>query len=143
MTVCCGPSGSGKTSLAFDTLYAEGRAAGTSKVCRHMRQFVGQVPKPIFEKIEGLAPAVAIEQRSTGSTPRSTVGTLTEMYDFFRVLAARLGVMHCPDCGVPVGAQSVDESVDRILDIPEGTRSFYLLRLNSRSVRPRKLSCGA
>ncbi|MCK4616860.1 MAG: excinuclease ABC subunit A, partial [Pirellulales bacterium] len=126
MTVCCGPSGSGKTSLAFDTLYAEGQRRYVESLSPYARQFVGQVPKPIFEKIEGLAPAVAIEQRSTGSTPRSTVGTLTEMYDFFRVLAARLGVMHCPDCGVPVGAQSVDESVDRILDIPEGTRMLLL-----------------
>ena len=126
MTVCCGPSGSGKTSLAFDTLYAEGQRRYVESLSPYARQFVGQVPKPIFEKIEGLAPAVAIEQRSTGSTPRSTVGTLTEMYDFFRVLAARLGVMHCPDCGVPVGAQSVDESVDRILEIPEGTRMLLL-----------------
>ncbi|MDA9718752.1 excinuclease ABC subunit A, partial [Planctomycetaceae bacterium] len=126
MTVCCGPSGSGKTSLAFDTLYAEGQRRYVESLSPYARQFVGQVPKPIFEKIEGLAPAVAIEQRSTGSTPRSTVGTLTEMYDFFRVLAARLGVMHCPDCGVPVGAQSVDESVDRILKIPEGTRMLLL-----------------
>ena len=126
ITVCCGPSGSGKTSLAFDTLYAEGQRRYVESLSPYARQFVGQVPKPIFERIEGLAPAVAIEQRSTGSTPRSTVGTLTEMYDFFRVLAARLGVMHCPECGVPVGAQSVDESVDRILDIPEGTRMLLL-----------------
>ena len=139
MTVCCGPSGSGKTSLAFDTLYAEGQRRYVESLSPYARQFVGQVPKPIFEKIEGLAPAVAIEQRSTGSTPRSTVGTLTEMYDFFRVLAARLGVMHCPDCGVPVGAQSVDESVDRILDIPEGTRMLLLARLNSRSGRLQKV----
>ena len=126
ITVCCGPSGSGKTSLAFDTLYAEGQRRYVESLSPYARQFVGQVPKPIFERIEGLAPAVAIEQRSTGSTPRSTVGTLTEMYDFFRVLAARLGVMHCPECGVPVGAQSVDESVDRILNIPEGTRMLLL-----------------
>ena len=126
ITVCCGPSGSGKTSLAFDTLYAEGQRRYVESLSPYARQFVGQVPKPIFERIEGLAPAVAIEQRSTGSTPRSTVGTLTEMYDFFRVLAARLGVMHCPKCGVPVGAQSVDESVDRILEIPGGTRMLLL-----------------
>ena len=87
MTVCCGPSGSGKTSLAFDTLYAEGQRRYVESLSPYARQFVGQVPKPIFEKIEGLAPAVAIEQRSTGSTPRSTVGTLTEMYDFsFKLL---------------------------------------------------------
>ncbi|NBP89105.1 MAG: excinuclease ABC subunit A, partial [Planctomycetia bacterium] len=126
VTVCCGPSGSGKTSLAFDTLYAEGQRRYVESLSPYARQFVGQVPKPIFERIEGLAPAVAIEQRSTGSTPRSTVGTLTEMYDFFRVLAARLGKMHCPDCGVPLGIQTVDESVDRILTVPEGSRLLLL-----------------
>ena len=126
VTVCCGPSGSGKTSLAFDTLYAEGQRRYVESLSPYARQFVGQVPKPVFERIEGLAPAVAIEQRSTGSTPRSTVGTLTEMYDFFRVLAARLGVMHCPDCGVPLGRQTVDESVDRILSVPEDSRLLLL-----------------
>jgi excinuclease ABC subunit A len=126
MTVCCGPSGSGKTSLAFDTLYAEGQRRYVESLSPYARQFVGQVPKPVFEKIEGLAPAVAIEQRSSGSTPRSTVGTLTEMYDYFRVLAARLGVMHCPDCGLEVGAQSVDETVDRLLACPPGTRMLLL-----------------
>ena len=126
MTVCCGPSGSGKTSLAFDTLYAEGQRRYVESLSPYARQFVGQVPKPLFERIEGLAPAVAIEQRSTGSTPRSTVGTLTEMYDHFRVLAARLGVMHCPDCGVEVGAQSVDQTVARLLDHPAGTRLVLL-----------------
>ena len=84
MTVCCGPSGSGKTSLAFDTLYAEGQRRYVESLSPYARQFVGQVPKPLFEKIEGLSPAVAIEQRSTGSTPRSTVGTLTEMYEIGR-----------------------------------------------------------
>ncbi len=126
MTVCCGPSGSGKTSLAFDTLYAEGQRRYVESLSPYARQFVGQVPKPIFERIEGLSPAVAIEQRNTGSTPRSTVGTLTEMYDAFRVLAARLGVMHCPDCSTPVGAQSVDETVARLLQFPAGTRLLLL-----------------
>ena len=114
MTVCCGPSGSGKTSLAFDTLYAEGQRRYVESLSPYARQFVGQVPKPLFERIEGLSPAVAIEQRATGSTPRSTVGTLTEMYDYFRVLGARLGKMHCPECGVPVGARSVDQTVARL-----------------------------
>ena len=132
MTVCCGPSGSGKTSLAFDTLYAEGQRRYVESLSPYARQFVGQVPKPIFERIEGLAPAVAIEQRSTGSTPRSTVGTLTEMYDHFRVLAARLGVMHCPDCGTPVGSQSVDQVVDRLLAHPTGTRLVLLAPIELR-----------
>jgi excinuclease ABC subunit A len=126
MTVCCGPSGSGKTSLAFDTLYAEGQRRYVESLSPYARQFVGQVPKPVFERIEGLAPAVAIEQRNTGSTPRSTVGTLTEMYDYFRVLAARLGVMHCPDCSTPVGARSVDETVAHLLGFPVGTRLLLL-----------------
>jgi excinuclease ABC subunit A len=126
MTVCCGPSGSGKTSLAFDTLYAEGQRRYVESLSPYARQFVGQVPKPLFEKIEGLAPAVAIEQRATGATPRSTVGTLTEMYDFFRVLAARLGVMHCPDCSTPVGAQSVDQTVERLLQFGPGARLLLL-----------------
>ncbi len=126
LTVCCGPSGSGKTSLAFDTLYAEGQRRYVESLSPYARQFVGQVPKPIFERIEGLSPAVAIEQRSTGSTPRSTVGTLTEMYDHFRVLAARLGRMHCPDCRTPVGAQSVDQTVERVLSHPAGTKLLIL-----------------
>ncbi len=126
MTVCCGPSGSGKTSLAFDTLYAEGQRRYVESLSPYARQFVGQVPKPIFERIDGLSPAVAIEQRSTGSTPRSTVGTLTEMYDYFRVLAARLGAMHCPECGVPTAAQSVDAVVDRMLTDTPGARLLLL-----------------
>ena len=125
-TVCCGPSGSGKTSLAFDTLYAEGQRRYVESLSPYARQFVGQVPKPLFEKIEGLSPAVAIEQRATGSTPRSTVGTLTEMYDHFRVLAARLGKMHCPDCRTPVATQSVDQTVDRLLVHPAGTKLLLL-----------------
>jgi excinuclease ABC subunit A len=126
LTVCCGPSGSGKTSLAFDTLYAEGQRRYVESLSPYARQFVGQVPKPLFEKIEGLAPAVAIEQRSGTSTPRSTVGTLTEMYDHFRVLAARLGTMHCPACGTPVGAQSVDQTVERLLAHGAGSRLMLL-----------------
>jgi excinuclease ABC subunit A len=126
MTVCCGPSGSGKTSLAFDTLYAEGQRRYVESLSPYARQFVGQVPKPVFERIEGLSPAVAIEQRGGGGTPRSTVGTLTEMYDYFRVLAARLGAMHCPDCSTPVGAQSVDKTVERILEHEPGARLLLL-----------------
>ena len=132
MTVCCGPSGSGKTSLAFDTLYAEGQRRYVESLSPYARQFVGQVPKPLFERIEGLSPAVAIEQRATGSTPRSTVGTLTEMYDYFRVLAARLGKMHCPDCGVPVGARSVDQTVDSLLAHPAPTRLLILAPVETR-----------
>ena len=132
MTVCCGPSGSGKTSLAFDTLYAEGQRRYVESLSPYARQFVGQVPKPVFERIEGLAPAVAIEQRGGGGTPRSTVGTLTEMYDHFRVLAARLGVMHCPVCSTQVGSQSVDQVVDRLLVHPADTRLLLLAPVELR-----------
>jgi excinuclease ABC subunit A len=132
LTVCCGPSGSGKTSLAFDTLYAEGQRRYVESLSPYARQFVGQVPKPIFERIEGLSPAVAIEQRATGSTPRSTVGTLTEMYDYFRVLAARLGEMHCPDCSTPVGAQSIDQTVERLFAHDPGTRLLLLAPVELR-----------
>jgi len=132
MTVCCGPSGSGKTSLAFDTLYAEGQRRYVESLSPYARQFVGQVPKPLFEKIEGLSPAVAIEQRSTGSTPRSTVGTLTEMYDHFRVLAARLGRMHCPDCSTPVGTQSIDQTVERLLEHGPEARLLLLAPIELR-----------
>ncbi|MFM8804917.1 MAG: excinuclease ABC subunit A, partial [Planctomycetia bacterium] len=121
-----------KTSLAFDTLYAEGQRRYVESLSPYARQFVGQVPKPVFEKIEGLSPAVAIEQRATGSTPRSTVGTLTEMYDYFRVLAARLGVMHCPRCSTPVGAQSVDKTVERLLEHAPGTRLLLLAPVELR-----------
>ena len=105
---------------------SEGQRRYVESLSPYARQFVGQVPKPLFEKIEGLSPAVAIEQRSTGSTPRSTVGTLTEMYDYFRVLAARLGVMHCPDCHTPVGAQSVDQTVERLLEHEPDARLLLL-----------------
>jgi excinuclease ABC subunit A len=130
--VCCGPSGSGKTSLAFDTLYAEGQRRYVESLSPYARQFVGQVPKPLFERIEGLSPAVAIEQRSTGGTPRSTVGTLTEMYDHFRVLAARLGQLHCPDCRIPVGGRSVDQIVDGLVALPAGTRLLLLAPVEPR-----------
>ena len=126
LVVLTGLSGSGKSSLAFDTIYAEGQRRYVESLSPYARQFVGQVPKPLFDKIEGLSPAVAIEQRSTGSTPRSTVGTLTEMYDHFRVLAARLGQMHCPDCGTPVGTQSVDQTVEKVLSHPAGTKLLIL-----------------
>jgi excinuclease ABC subunit A len=132
LTVCCGPSGSGKTSLAFDTLYAEGQRRYVESLSPYARQFVGQVPKPIFERIDGLSPAVAIEQRSTGGTPRSTVGTLTEMYDHFRVLAARLGQLHCPDCRIEVGSRSVDQIVAGLLALPGGTRLLLLAPVEPR-----------
>ncbi|MGI9455520.1 MAG: excinuclease ABC subunit UvrA [Aeoliella sp.] len=125
-TVCCGPSGSGKTSLAMDTIYAEGQRRYVESLSSYARQFVGQMQKPALEHIEGLSPAIAIEQRSGGHTPRSTVGTVTEIYDYFRVLFARLGQPHCPECEVTIGTQTVDDIVDKILAEPEGTKLFLL-----------------
>lgn len=124
MSVFCGPSGSGKTSLAMDTLYAEGQRRYVESLSSYARQFLGQMPKPKVEHISGLSPAIAIEQKTVGNTPRSTVGTVTEIYDYLRVLFARLGQPYCPDCGVPVTKQTTDEIVDRIISLPEGTRLY-------------------
>ena len=125
-TVCCGPSGSGKTSLAMDTIYAEGQRRYVESLSSYARQFVGQMQKPALEHIEGLSPAIAIEQRNMGHTPRSTVGTVTEIYDYFRVLMARLGQPHCPECDIPVGTQTSDQIVDKLLAEPEGTKLYLL-----------------
>ncbi|MCC6493187.1 MAG: excinuclease ABC subunit UvrA [Pirellulales bacterium] len=129
LTVCCGPSGSGKTSLAMDTIYAEGQRRYVESLSSYARQFVGQLQKPIVEHIEGLSPAIAIEQRTAGHTPRSTVGTVTEIYDYFRILLSRLGQMHCPECDVPVGTQSPDEIIDAVLAEPEGTKAYLMAPL--------------
>lgn len=126
MNVFCGPSGSGKSSLAMDTLYAEGQRRYVESLSAYARQFLGQMPKPKFEHIHGLSPAIAIEQKTTGHTPRSTVGTVTEIYDYLRVLYARLGDMYCPDCDVPVETQTTDEVIQRILSIEAGTKLLVL-----------------
>lgn len=125
-TVFCGPSGSGKTSLAMDTIYAEGQRRYVESLSSYARQFVGQMQKPALEHIEGLSPAIAIEQRSGGHSPRSTVGTVTEIYDYFRVLFSRLGAPYCPDCDLPVGTQTADQVVDKILTEPEGTKLYLM-----------------
>jgi len=124
ITVCCGPSGSGKSSLAMDTIYAEGQRRYVESLSSYARQFVGQMQKPRLEHIEGLSPAIAIEQRQLGHTPRSTVGTVTEIYDYLRILFARLGTSYCPDCEIPIGTQSADEVIDKIMDHPAGTRCY-------------------
>ncbi|EDL58885.1 excinuclease ABC subunit UvrA [Gimesia maris] len=126
MNVFCGPSGSGKSSLAMDTLYAEGQRRYVESLSAYARQFLGQMPKPKFEHIHGLSPAIAIEQKTTGHSPRSTVGTVTEIYDYLRVLYARLGTMYCPDCDVPVETQTTDEVIERILAMEAGTRLLIL-----------------
>ena len=126
MTVFCGPSGSGKSSLAMDTIYAEGQRRYVESLSSYARQFVGQVQKPHVEKIEGLSPAVALEQKNLGHSPRSTVGTVTEVYDYLRILMARLGTMYCPDCQIAVGTQTPDQIVEKVMAIPEGTRALLL-----------------
>jgi len=126
MTVFCGPSGSGKTSLAMDTIYAEGQRRYVESLSAYARQFVGQLQKPQVDHIEGLSPAIAIEQRNAGHTPRSTVGTVTEIYDYFRILFARLGQPHCPECDIPVGTQTSDQIVDKILEEPSGTKLYVM-----------------
>ena len=122
MTVFCGQSGSGKTSMAMDTIYAEGQRRFVESLSPYVRQFVGQMPKPIVERVEGLSPSVAIEQRNLSHTPRSTVGTVTEIYDYFRVLFARLGQMHCIRCNEPVSTQTSDQIIDRLLELGKGEK---------------------
>jgi len=122
LTVLCGPSGSGKSSLAMDTIYAEGQRRYVESLSAYARQFVSQMQKPRVEHIEGLSPAIAIQQRNTAQTPRSTVGTVTEIYDYLRILFARLGTPYCPECDVAVGTQSADEIIDKIMAEPAGTR---------------------
>ncbi len=124
MSVFCGPSGSGKSSLAMDTLYAEGQRRYVESLSAYARQFLGQMPKPRVEQITGLSPAIAIEQKTVGSTPRSTVGTVTEIYDYLRVLFARLGQPYCPTCQVPVERQTTDQIIERILSLPKETRLY-------------------
>ena len=112
LTVVTGVSGSGKSSLAFDTLYAEGQRRYVESLSAYARQFLGQMEKPDVDSIEGLSPAIAIEQRGAGSNPRSTVGTITEIYDYLRLLFSRVGVQFCPNCGTRMNRQSVQEIVD-------------------------------
>ena len=126
MTVFCGPSGSGKSSMAMDTIYAEGQRRYVESLSSYARQFIGQAQKPKVERIEGLSPAVALEQKNLGHSPRSTVGTVTEVYDYFRILMARLGDRHCPDCGCKVGTQTSDEIVDKVMALKTGTRALLL-----------------
>src|SRR5688572_17517824 len=126
MTVFCGPSGSGKTSLAMDTIYAEGQRRYVESLSSYARQFVSQMQKPAVDHVDGLSPAIAIEQKNLGHTPRSTVGTVTEIYDYLRILFARLGQPHCPSCEIPVGTQTSDEIVDKIMSEPDQTRLYLM-----------------
>jgi len=126
MTVFCGISGSGKSSLAMDTIYAEGQRRYVESLSAYARQFVSQMQKPALDHIEGLSPAIAIEQKNFGHTPRSTVGTVTEIYDYLRVLMARVGTPYCPDCDAVIGTQTADEIVDKILSESSGTKLYVM-----------------
>ncbi len=134
MVVFTGLSGSGKSSLAFDTIYAEGQRRYMESLSSYARQFLGQMEKPKVEAIEGLSPAISIDQKATNRNPRSTVGTVTEIHDYLRLLYARVGVPHCPDCGREISKQTVDQMTDAIMSLPEGTR----LQLLAPVVRGRK-----
>lgn len=122
LVVLTGLSGSGKSSLAFDTIYAEGQRRYMESLSSYARQFLGQMEKPNVEKIEGLSPAISIDQKSTNRNPRSTVGTVTEIYDYFRLLYARIGIPHCPQCGREIAKQTVDQMVDQIMTLPPGSK---------------------
>ena len=134
LVVLTGLSGSGKSSLAFDTIYAEGQRRYMESLSSYARQFLGQMEKPNVEKIEGLSPAISIDQKSTNRNPRSTVGTVTEIYDYFRLLYARIGIPHCPECGREIKKQTVDQMCDQIMELPEGTK----IQLFAPVVRGRK-----
>ena len=134
MVVLTGLSGSGKSSLAFDTIYAEGQRRYMESLSSYARQFLGQMEKPEVESISGLPPAISIDQKSTNRNPRSTVGTVTEIYDYFRLLYARVGIPHCPECGRVIERQTVDQMADQIMQLPERTK----IQLLAPVVRGRK-----
>ena len=132
--VLTGLSGSGKSSLAFDTIYAEGQRRYMESLSSYARMFLGQMEKPNVESIEGLSPAISIDQKSTNRNPRSTVGTVTEIYDYFRLLYARIGIPHCPECGREIKRQTIDQMVDQIMELEQGAK----LQLLAPVVRGRK-----
>ena len=134
LTVFTGLSGSGKSTLAFDTIFAEGQRRYVESLSSYARQFLGQMEKPDVESIEGLSPAISIDQKTTSHNPRSTVGTVTEIYDYFRLLFARIGIPHCPKCGREIRRQTVDEIADRVMAMPEGSK----ILINAPVVRGRK-----
>ena len=122
LVVMTGVSGSGKSSLAFDTIYAEGQRRYVESLSSYARMFLGQMDKPDVDYIEGLSPAISIDQKTTSKNPRSTVGTVTEIYDYLRLLWARAGTPHCPKCGKEIRQQTIDQIIDQVLALPEGTR---------------------
>src|SRR4026209_2548059 len=126
LTIVTGVSGSGKSSLAFDTIYAEGQRRYIESLSAYARQFLERIEKPEIDEVSGIAPAIAIRQRNTARTPRSTVGTSTEVYDYLRLLFARVGITHCAKCGQPVRRDTVDQIADQVMELPTDTR-FYVL----------------
>ncbi|MEG0541507.1 MAG: excinuclease ABC subunit UvrA, partial [Angelakisella sp.] len=134
LIVFTGLSGSGKTSLAFDTIYADGQRRYVESLSSYARQFLGQMDKPDVDYIEGLSPAISIDQKTTSKNPRSTVGTVTEVYDYLRLLYARVGIPHCPICGKEIMQQTVDQIVDKVMNFTEGTK----LQILAPVVRQRK-----
>src|SRR5688572_2958721 len=129
LVVFTGPSGSGKSSLAFDTLYAEGQRRYVESLSTYARQFLGRLDRPAVDRLRGLSPTIAIEQKSASSNPRSTVGTITEIHDYLRVLWARAGRQHCTECGKEVRGRSVDEITAEVLALPKGSRFLVLAPL--------------
>ena len=134
LVVFTGLSGSGKSSLAFDTIYAEGQRRYVESLSSYARQFLGQMEKPDVDYIEGLSPAISIDQKTTSRNPRSTVGTVTEIYDYLRLLWARIGIPHCPVCGKEIHQQTIDQIMDKLMALPEKTR----LQVLAPVVRGRK-----
>ena len=134
LIVFTGLSGSGKTSLAFDTIYADGQRRYVESLSSYARMFLGQAEKPDVDEISGLSPAISIDQKTTSKNPRSTGGTVTEIYDYLRLLYARVGIPHCPICGREITQQTVDQMVDKVLALPEGTR----IQVMAPIVRQRK-----
>ena len=134
LVVFTGLSGSGKSTLAFETIYAEGQRRYVESLSSYARMFLGQMEKPDVEMIEGLSPAISIDQKTTSHNPRSTVGTVTEIYDYFRLLFARVGVPHCPECGREISRQTVDQISDKVMELPEGTK----ILINAPVVRGKK-----
>ena len=129
LVVVTGLSGSGKSSLAFDTIYAEGQRRYVESLSSYARQFLGQMDKPDVDNIEGLSPAISIDQKTTSHNPRSTVGTVTEIYDYLRLMFARAGRPHCPKCGKPITQQTVDQMIDKLLELPERTKLLILAQV--------------
>ena len=126
LVVMTGVSGSGKSSLAFDTIYAEGQRRYVESLSSYARQFLGQMDKPDLDYIQGLSPAISIDQKTGSRNPRSTVGTVTEIYDYMRLLWARIGKPHCPKCGKEIRQQTIDQIIDQLMLLPEGTKLMIL-----------------